>query len=364
MSFGFAPAPAPPPQNPTAPGYTTNIEFQLDPIDPGDGAANRDAILAEQQRILTIFNDWFIAQKLKLLGQVNARVPQLSSEQSNRDQLQMLIKDIAETNVNKATMTGLINNFGQQYCKFITERDAVEAQRQLNEIEKARMQGIDFLPPAAQTYVRVCQVGVVLSLGGTFGTLIAIWTGANAVTTGLQSAKTAGLQLLVMGILQFICLCMRTVVVMNVGKLMIPPASYGKDKLFITRIWDVYIVVVLTTIISFGAWMWTKSNVNFGKAKLGGDKGGVGYVNNDKAAADALSAAAAAAASAATAAVSKVLQGNINGIKVTMSENLNVKAMATGMKDVLTGSTTRGLLETSTKVFNAAATTFLTATRR
>ncbi|KAK6506468.1 hypothetical protein TWF506_011375 [Arthrobotrys conoides] len=353
MSFGFNPAGPPPPANATAPGYTTNIEFQLDPIDPGAGASNRDAILAEQQRILTIFNDWFIAQKLKLLGQVNVRLPQIANEQSNRDQLQMMIKDIAETNVNKSAMTGLINNFGQQYCKFITERDAVEAQRQLNEIEKARMMGIEFLPPPAQTYVRVCQIGVVLSAGGTFGTLVAIWTGATAVKTSLASAKTAGLQLLVMGLLQFICLIMRAVVSINVSKLMVPPQSYGKDKMFITRLWDVYIAVILTTIISFGAWMWTKSNVNFGKGKGGG--GGAG--GNDKAAVEAVNAAA-------TAAVSRALQGNLRGIKTGISEVINVKALAAGVKEVITGSITNSLSTTVTRVVEAANTTFLTVTRK
>ncbi|RVD84899.1 uncharacterized protein DFL_003236 [Arthrobotrys flagrans] len=110
-----------------------------------------------------------------------------------------MIKDIAETNVNTNSMAGLINNFGQQCCKFVTERDAVKSQRQLNEIEKARILGIDSLPPPAQRYIRVCQLGVMLSVGGTFGALIAFWSGATTVRTSLQSAKTASLQLIVTG---------------------------------------------------------------------------------------------------------------------------------------------------------------------
>ncbi|KAK6524464.1 hypothetical protein TWF281_011372 [Arthrobotrys megalospora] len=276
MSFGFGALPLGPSLNPppaafqggTAPGYTPNVEFQLNPVDPGIGSANRDKILAEQQRILTIFNDWFIAQKLKLLGQTNARLPQIANEGGNRDQLQAMIKDIAEMNINRMAMTGLINNFGQQYCKFVTERDAVENQRQLNEIEKARMLGYTYLPVPAQRFVRICQVAVILSVGGTFGTLIAIWSGATAIRTSMQAAKTAGLQCIVMGLLQFICLSMRFAVRLNIGKYMIPLPAYGRDRMYITRLWDLYIVIMLAGIVAFGAWMWTKSNVIFGGEEM------------------------------------------------------------------------------------------------
>ncbi|KAF3915138.1 hypothetical protein ABW20_dc0102699 [Dactylellina cionopaga] len=282
MSFGFSgmppmgSAPGPPPPipfvNQTAPGYTPNVEFQLNPVDPGIGAANRDKIMAEQQRILTIFNDWFMAQKLKLMGRVSARLPQLANEQSNRDQLQNMVKDMAEMNVNRMQMTGIINNFGQQYCKFVGDLNAVESQRQLNEIERARQQGYLFLPLAHQRFVRTCQVTVVFAVGGTFGALIAIWSGATAIKTSMQAAKTAGLQCLIMGLIQFLCIVARNATRYPTWKIPLHPQIYGRDKIFVTRLWDIYIILLLGGIISFGAWMWTKSNAIFmADAAAGGE---------------------------------------------------------------------------------------------
>ncbi|KAK6345898.1 hypothetical protein TWF730_010241 [Orbilia blumenaviensis] len=323
MSFGFGTIPLGPSQGPapapamfqsgTAPGYTPNVEFQLNPIDPGLGAANRDKILAEQQRILTIFNDWFIAQKLKLLGQGNSKLPQIANEEANRDQMQGIIRDFAEMNINRMAMAGLVNNFGEQYCKFVSQRDAVETQRQLNEIERARIQGYDYLPPPAQRFVRVCQIAVILSVGGTFATLVAIWSGATAVRTSLQAAKTAGLQCLVMGLLQFICLIIRAIVRIEVGKFMIPITAYGRDRIYLTKMWDGYIVTVFCAIIAFGAWMWTKSNANFKNEGL------VAQVPA------AITAAAATVLPAATARIAKVKGAQL---------------VATVVEDIVSGSVT------------------------
>ncbi|EPS40030.1 hypothetical protein H072_6129 [Dactylellina haptotyla CBS 200.50] len=273
MSFLFSGLPmAPPPGGPvpvppfmgqTAPGYTPNVDFQLNMLDPGVGTANRDKINAELMRICNIFNEWIRAQKLRLLGNGNARLPELANENTNRDLLQGLIRDMAEMNVNKMQMTGIINNFGQQYCKFVGELNAVETQRQLNEIEKARLFGAVFLPIAHQRYLRICQVTVILSVSGTFGTAIAIWSGATAIKTSMQAAKTAGLQCLVMGLIQFFCLLFRFLSRCGTYRIPIPRQMYGRDSMFVTKLWDLYIMVVLGGIIAFGGWMWTKSNAVF-----------------------------------------------------------------------------------------------------
>ncbi|KAK6331646.1 hypothetical protein TWF718_002195 [Orbilia javanica] len=333
-----------------AQGYTPNVEFQLNMQEPPAGTANRDAIVAEQQRILTVFNDWLIAQKLRVLGQATARMPQIANEQTNKAQLETIIKEAATMNVDRANMSGVMNNFGQQYCRFITERDAVENQRQLNEIEKARMQGTDFLPTAAQRYLHVCQAGVILSVGGTFGALIAFWTGATAVGINLQAAKTAGIQLIVVGLLQFICLGMRIAVLVDVTQYKIPRASYGKDQVFISRLWDFYIASILITIISFGAWMWTKSNAKFGHGK-GDDFNDPEFVG----------AAAAAAAAAATATASNMVLDKIPGVKTMIPYLTGFRALETG-PDIVYVTKTIGEEELATKVADAAAATFFTAT--
>ncbi|KAK6338066.1 hypothetical protein TWF696_001537 [Orbilia brochopaga] len=259
MPFGGQPAPGVFP-GPTVAGYTPNIEFQLNPMDPGFGTTNRDKILAEQQRILGVFNDFMIAQKLMILGQADARMPQLANEQANREQLQSLIRDMAEMNVNKQTMTGLVNNFGSQYCKFITDRDAVEAQRQLNDVERARMLGYLFLPPPLQLHLRICQISVVLSLGGTFGACMAFWSGSRALQTSMLACRTAGLQCLVMGLLQFIAIAARLISRCSVARFACPSIAFGRDRMYVSRIWDYWTALVLCAIISFGAWMWTKGN--------------------------------------------------------------------------------------------------------
>ncbi|KAK6540425.1 hypothetical protein TWF694_009221 [Orbilia ellipsospora] len=266
---GFPMNPQPPAPNippflqQTAPGYTPNVDFQLNPLDAGVGYANRDKINAESQRICNIFNEWIRAQKLKLLGNANARLPELANENTNRDLLQGLIRDMAEMNVNKIQMTGIINNFGQQYCKFVGELNAVESQRQLNEIEKARLFGCIFLPIPHQRHLRACQVAVILSVSGTFGAIVAIWSGATALSTSMQAAKTAGLQCLIMGLIQFICLAARLISRYPTWKIPILRQMYGRDAMFVTRLWDLYMMFVLSGIIAFGAWMWTKSNAVF-----------------------------------------------------------------------------------------------------
>ncbi|KAF3912408.1 hypothetical protein AA313_de0210166 [Arthrobotrys entomopaga] len=213
---GFPMNPHPPAPNippflqTTAPGYTPNVDFQLNPLDAGIGNANRDKINAESQRICNIFNEWIRAQKLKLLGNMNARLPELANENTNRDLLQGMIRDMAEMNVNKIQMTA-----------------------------------------------------VILSVSGTFGAIVAIWSGATALSTSMQAAKTAGLQCLIMGLIQFICLITRLITRYPTWKIPIPRQMYGRDAMFVTRLWDLYMMLVLSGIIAFGAWMWTKSNVVF-----------------------------------------------------------------------------------------------------
>ncbi|KAF3904672.1 hypothetical protein ABW21_db0207879 [Orbilia brochopaga] len=219
--------------------------------------------MAEQQRILTVFNDFMIAQKLMLLGQADARMPQLANEPANREELQHMIREMAEANVNKAALTGIVNNFGTQYCKFVTDRDAVERQRQINDIERARVSGHQFLPIHIQRHLRICQATAIIALGCTFGACMSFWSGAKALEQSITACRTAGLQCMVMGILMFFAIAARLSSRFACARYRMPSEAYGRDRMYVSRVWDWCMIAVFCLIVSFGAWMWSRGNHKF-----------------------------------------------------------------------------------------------------
>ncbi|KAF3936186.1 hypothetical protein ABW19_dt0203110 [Dactylella cylindrospora] len=266
MSFGFLPSGLPF-TNPVAPGYHSDTEFHLNAVDPGIGAANRDSILTEQQRILGILNDFMIAQKLKLLGNIDVRIPAVANEESNREQLQQLIRDMAEFNVNRTNMTGLINNFGAQYCKFASDRDAVEAQRQLNEIDRQRMSGIDCYPPNLQNYVYVCRFTLFAYAVGALGWFFALWSMMNALKISFEASKAAGLQCLVTCLLAFLSASVRGVAQYGARRQYPPYGPQAQlatgDKRITSKKWDLLMWISTIGFVIGSGILWHTSNQNF-----------------------------------------------------------------------------------------------------
>ncbi|KAJ6258757.1 hypothetical protein Dda_6810 [Drechslerella dactyloides] len=259
--------PAYPPGPP--PWLNQGPEFQLEPADPGGDAPNREKIMIEQQRILGIFNDFMTAQKLKALGQTEPRVPQLANEALNRTQLQQFIRDLAENNVNKATLSGLVNNFSTQYHRLAVadsfrptdakNLDAAEMQKQLNEIEKARVLGYHLLPLQLRRHLRICQAAVVLAIGCVFGSMMAIWSGARALNANMHACRTAGLQLIIVGLMAVLVLCSRILSRVKIMELQICSGAFGHDRFYVSRAWDGLAAIMLAGIIAFGAWFWARS---------------------------------------------------------------------------------------------------------
>ncbi|EWC47915.1 hypothetical protein DRE_02797 [Drechslerella stenobrocha 248] len=247
----------------TAARYAPNIEFELGAIDPGIGAPNRSRVVTEQQRILAIFNDILAAQRIKILGRNDMRIPELASEEANREKLQNVVREMAEANVNKLQIMALMDNFGAEFSKYAAARDTVETQRQLNAIQRARMLGYLFLLAPLQRHLRICQASVVLAVGGGLGAAMAIWSGVAALSASMQAVKTAGLQCIVMGMLQLACGIMRIVSRFYASRYPVPSIAYGRDRLYVTRYWDAFILAVLLGIIAFGAWMWRRSGTVF-----------------------------------------------------------------------------------------------------
>lgn len=99
---------------PMAPGYMPGgpNPFGFEPLDPGLNMNNRERIIAEQQRIIAVFSDFFTAQKLRWAGHGDANIPQFVNEQSNKDQIQGFIKDLATHNIEKMSMITAMNGFG------------------------------------------------------------------------------------------------------------------------------------------------------------------------------------------------------------------------------------------------------------
>ncbi|KAK6511186.1 hypothetical protein TWF481_000108 [Arthrobotrys musiformis] len=260
-------------RTPSVPG-TSNYahlfgpEFNLEPMELDDGIPNPDRVAIEHERIFKILNDWLLAQRLRLLHQDHLRLPQMRCEARNREQLRIILKEAAVSNVNRAKMDGVMNNFAVQYCNFVRDRDAVEAQRLENEAEKARLvgaMGFKHLPGQARSLIRVCQTTVIVAIGNTFAFLAVIWSGTANLKASMAATKTAGIQLIVLGVLQIACVAFRcgfriAAAFARNGRTRLPAAVYGRDGKYLSIWWDGFICLTIGGIIAFGGWMWTKGH--------------------------------------------------------------------------------------------------------